>query len=303
MEFIRPNINIPFDKLFKPMLIFSAALTTLAIVLIFSKMFVTKTFNWGPDFAGGTEVQLRFVHDPDLAKIRDVVTKAGFQDPAVSSFGGAETREVLVRVAQTSTKEVSISNKMMGALQAGIGNDEVTLLRIDEVGPKVGFDLKINAVISLVIANFLIFIYVWHRFTPAFAPGGILALVHDVFIAWGAYTFLNLPFDLTTVAALLTIVGYSNNDTIIIYDRIRDHMKRARRADFIPVVVKSLNETLSRTILTSTLTFVVVLAQFIFSKGGIRDFAFIMLVGIFVGTYSSIFVATPVLIWLEKRRA
>jgi preprotein translocase subunit SecF len=260
-----------------------------------------EQFNWGIDFAGGTELQIKFQETVAISEVREVIGQAGYEKTTVNRFGGEAENEILVRLTQSSEEGHSISSKLMEALTQKYG-DKVSLLRVDEVGPKVGRELKWSGAISMLLALLGIMLYVWFRFTPQFAPGAIIALIHDIIITMGVFAFLNLEFDLSDVAALLTIVGYSVNDTIVVYDRIRDNLKRTRRGNLTEVVVNSLNQTLSRTLLTSLTTFIVVLSLFLNTQGGIRNFAFVLMIGIIVGTYSSLFVAAPTLVFLESRK-
>jgi len=303
MEFIKPGIALEFSKYWKPAAFLSGLLMTFSLVLLFFTIFVSKTFNWGTDFAGGTEIQIQYAAMPEISEVRKILNDAGFGEASVQTFGGEGDREVLIRVRETSGKDRSISSLIMQALKRQQKNLAPTLRRVDEVGPKVGRELKINGIISMFLAMLGILVYVWFRFTPQFAPGAILALVHDIVITLGVFTILGHEFELHIVAALLTIGGYSVNDTIVVYDRVRDNMKKARRGNLTEIVVKSLNETLSRTLLTSLTTFLVVFALFLYSRGSLQDFASVMMIGIIIGTYSSLFVATPLFVWLESRRS
>jgi len=302
VEFFKPTFRIDFNKLWKLGITISVIACTLSIGTIFYRLYVSKDFNWGTDFSGGTELQVQFKNDIDIGVVRSHLAKGGFPTAQVVNFGDAVDREALIRIAEVSEGGKNPSQEMMAVLTKELGEGSVTLRRVDEVGPKVGRELKINAFISLILASFGILLYVWFRFTPEFAPGGILALFHDVLVAAGVFVFLNHEFDLPIVAALLTIVGYSINDTMVIYDRIRENMKKERTGNLAEVVNNSLNETLSRTILTSLLTMFVVVALFIESYGGIRDFALILFVGLISGTWSTLFVATPTVIWLGNRK-
>jgi len=302
MQFIKSDISLNFDEYWKLALWISLGAIILSLFLLTYKIFVAKNFNVGTDFAGGTEIQVQFSQQPELSQVREVLKKVGFGNASVQTFGGEEDNEILIRVKETSKKGESISSGMMSALKADFEKLNPHLRRVDEVGPKVGRELTINGIVSMFLAMLGILIYVWFRFTPQFAPGAIFALIHDIIITVGVFTLLNHEFELPIVAALLTIVGYSVNDTIVVYDRIRDNMKKARRGNLTEVVVKSLNETLSRTLLTSLTTFMVVFALFVNSQGSLKDFAFVLMIGILVGTYSSIFIATPTFVLLESRR-
>lgn len=302
MQIIKPDISINFDRMWPLATAISAFLGIILVGLVSYRIFVIKNFNWGTDFAGGTSIQVQFKEDFNISGVRDTIKEAGFPNPGVSQFGEKEEREVLIRIKEVSQEGKSVSETILSALRNTFGKENVILREVDAVGPKIGRELQVKGFISMLLAMLGILIYIWFRFTPQFAPGAIIALIHDICITVGIFSFFGLEFELTTVAALLTIVGYSVNDTIVVYDRIRDNLKRTRRGDLVSVVVKSLNETLSRTLLTSLTTFLVVLALFIYSRGGIQNFAFVLMVGIIVGTYSSLFIATPTFVWLEKRR-
>lgn len=302
VEFFKPTFRIDFNKFWKMGIAISVIACLFAASTIIYRLYISKDFNWGTDFSGGTELQVQFKTDTDVGIVRSHLAKGGFPNAQVVNFGDVADHEVLIRIAEVSEKGNNLAQDIVGVLTKEFGEGSLSLRRVDEVGPKVGRELKINAFLSLILASFGILVYVWFRFTPEFAPGGVIALFHDVLISAGVYVFLNHEFDLPIVAALLTIVGYSINDTMVIYDRIRDNMIKRRTGSLAEVVNDSVNETLSRTILTSFLTMLVVVALFIESYGGIRDFALVLFVGIITGTWSTIFVATPSVIWLSERK-
>lgn len=302
VEFFKPGFRIDFNKYWKPGIAVSIVACIFSLATIFYRLQISKDFNWGTDFSGGTELQVQFKTDTDVGVVRSYLAKGGFPNAQVVNFGDADDHEALIRIDEVSEKGKNLAQEIVGVLTKEMGEGSLNLRRVDEVGPKVGRELKINAFLSLILASFGILLYVWFRFTPEFAPGGILALFHDVLISAGVFVFLNHEFDLPIVAALLTIVGYSINDTMVIYDRIRENMIKQRTGNLAEVVNDSVNETLSRTILTSFLTMLVVISLFIESYGGIRDFALILLVGMISGTWSTIFVATPSVIWLNNRK-
>jgi preprotein translocase subunit SecF len=215
---------------------------------------------------------------------------------------GDDTNEFLIRVQETG-KGKQLSGMISGSLNMVYGEEMVDLRRVEMVGPQVGKDLRQKGILSLVYAMIGILIYISWRFELRFAIGAIIALMHDVLITLGAFSLTGREIDLPIIAAFLAIIGYSLNDTIIVYDRIRENYGKHKKKGFSEVVNRSINETLSRTILTSGTTLMVVLALFFFGGGVIHNFAFALLIGILVGTYSSVFVASPVLIFWDDYRS
>jgi len=289
----------------------------------------------GIDFAGGTEVQVRFLPGVDAAEgpVREVVTGCGVEDASVVRYGGGSS-EFLLKFAEISQQKLqeTLANdncpltgperEQLNALAQQTGDTDVTGLvvarlemaltralgplevdRVEFVGPRVGAELREDGISALSIACLLVLVYVAFRFSTRFAPGAIVALVHDIGITSGLFVILGLEFDLRVLAALLAILGYSLNDTIIIYDRIRENMELRTKHDLVDVLNRSVNQTLSRTLLTSGTTMAAVLALLFLGGEVIRPFAFAMAIGIVVGTYSSVFIAAPTLLWLEQRAA
>jgi preprotein translocase subunit SecF len=288
----------------------------------------------GIDFAGGTELQVK-IREAAVSdqKIRETVVACGVSEPSVVRFGGAESApEYLIKFAMPTDEalaagvgsegcplsgadlkalkeieEVSEGRDRTGyvrdALQFALSNavGPTDVLRTEFVGPRVGAELREDGIDSLLLASLAILIYIAFRFSTRFAPGAVVAVIHDVCITAGIFVMLGLEFDLRVLAALLAIIGYSLNDTIIIYDRIRENMERRTKFDLVDVLNRSVNQTLSRTVLTSGTTLASVIALLVLGGEVIRPFAIAMTIGIFVGTYSSIFIAAPTLLWLEQR--
>lgn len=246
------------------------------------------------DFTGGTLAQLRFSAPIDVGEIRDRLLDYGFSRPTIQQFG--EQNEILVRLPVEETGE-TFSQQLRDALT---GMD-FEVRRLDSVGPKIGGELRGKALQAVLFALLGILIYISLRFDRYYALGAVAALAHDVLITLGVFSFLNLELDLAIIAAFLTIVGYSLNDTIVVFDRIRENVKIHRKGDFFVTVNKSVNETLNRTIITSFTTFVVVFVLYLLGGDVIKYFAFAMIVGVVVGTYSSIYVASPLMAALEVR--
>jgi preprotein translocase subunit SecF len=257
--------------------------------------------NYGIDFAGGSLIQVKFNREVFPSEIKRGLKKINLGDTLVQRFGKKGDNEYLIRVEKSIFELKSLSKMIERSLQETFGKDCFEIRRAEMVGPKVGGDLRRKGILAIFYAMGGILIYITWRFEFRFATGAILALIHDVIITVGAFSVTNREFSLPIVAAILTIVGYSLNDTIVVYDRIRENSRKMREKSYQVIINSSINETLSRTILTSATTLLVVLALFIFGGGVIHNFAFALLVGIIIGTYSSIFVASPILIiWEEK---
>ena len=297
MQIIKHDINIDFTGKRKLALLLSAVV----ILLGLASLVINGGPNYGIDFVGGTLVQVKFVEDTDAAKIKDSLATMDLGTVVVQSFGD-DANEFLIRVQETE-KGKELSGMISGSLNAVYGDGNVDIRRVEMVGPQVGKDLRQKGILSLVYAMIGILIYISWRFELRFAIGAIVALMHDVLITLGAFSLSGREIDLPIIAAFLAIIGYSLNDTIIVYDRIRENYGKHQKKGFSAVVNLSINETLSRTILTSGTTLLVVLALFIFGGGVIHNFAFAMLVGILVGTYSSVFVASPILIFWDDYRS
>ena len=264
----------------------------LSILLIIGSIGVisTKWLNWGLDFTGGTLIEVSFEHPQELNAVRTSLQKAGFDDAIVQNFGTA--RDVVVRLQpREGVKGEVLSDQVVRALMTDSTN-EVTIRRIEFVGPNVGEELAEAGGIAIIISLFSILFYVSMRFEWRLAAGAVLSLAHDIILTIGIFSLLQIEVNLTIVAALLTVVGYSLNDTIVVYDRIRENFRKMRKGDSQEVMNASINQTLSRTLITSGTTLFVVIALFL--KGGtmIQGFAMALLIGITVGTYSSIYVAS-----------
>ena len=268
---------------------------SIVLVLLSLGIIMTKGFNYGIDFAGGTLVQVQYEGKAPIKKIREAISKDKHYESASVTFFGSE-EEVVIRT-KTSSQALGedVSDKMHSLLE-GTGTYEIR--RVDMVGAKVGSELREKGLMSLFLAILGILIYVSFRFEWRFAVASVMALVHDVTIAMGAVVLFNIEVNLDTLAALLTILGYSLNDTIIVFDRIREGIRTIKDPDLAGIIDESVTRTLSRTTLTSLTTFFVVFTLWMFGGEIIHGFGFTLLVGIIVGTYSSIFVAPPILMWL-----
>jgi preprotein translocase subunit SecF len=271
-----------------------AIIVSVLLVLISYAILATKGLNYGVDFAGGTIIQVKYTSAAPIDEIREKLkSEALFDGASITEFGSVD--EVVIRMKSTTASvTVDIGDVTRTALQ---GTGEYEIRRVDIVGPKVGSELKEKGVMSLILAVLGILIYVAFRFEWRFAVASIIALVHDVSISLGAIALVGLDVNLDVLAAILTILGYSLNDTIIVFDRIRESVVEKRDVAFADIINESVTRTLSRTTLTSLTTLFVVFTLFMFGGEIIHSFAFTLLVGIVIGTYSSIFVASPTLMW------
>jgi preprotein translocase subunit SecF len=256
---------------------------------------------YGIDFAGGTLIQVQFNEQTEVADIRGALQGLPLGSFNVQQFGD-ETGEFLIRTAEANSELQQLSHQVRGALEAKFGAGQVEVRRTEMVGSLVGKELREKGLLALFYAMAGTLIYISWRFEFCFAVGAVVALLHDVLITLGFFSLFGKEMDLTTIAAVLTIIGYSLNDTIVVYDRIRENLGKYRGESFAAIVNRSLNETLSRTILTSGTTLLVVAALFLFGGTVINSFAFALLVGIIAGTYSSIFVASALIIFWEAKR-
>ena len=247
------------------------------------------------DFTGGTIAQLQFDNAVDVSELRTTLAENGFESSEIITFGSPN--EVLIKT-QFSGANSELESNLRSAIKS-----EFQVRRVESVGPKIGKELQSDAMSAILLSLLLILIYISFRFDRFYAYGSVVALVHDVLITMGVFSLLNIEIDLTIVAAFLTIVGYSLNDTIVVFDRIRENVIKYARESLDTIVNISLNSTLGRTIVTSLTTLVVVLSLFLFGGEVIKNFAFALIVGIFIGTYSSIYVASPVMMYFEKKVA
>ena len=269
-----------------------AVLATLVLLLVSLSSFFTKGLNLGIDFTGGTLVEVGFGEAVDLAKVRDALIGAEFQGATAQSFGTAE--EVLIRLPITSSDaSAEVGDRVLQTLP------NAEMRRVEFVGPQVGQELTEDGFLALLYAFSGILIYVMIRFTFKFAVGAIAAVIHDVVITVGIFSVTGMSFDLTVLAAVLAVIGYSLNDTIVVYDRVRENFRRYRDKDAKSVVNLSVNQTLSRTLVTSGTTLFVVMALFFLGGELIHGFATALMIGILVGTYSSIYVASLSLLALR----
>ena len=376
MQFFRDS-RIDFMRYRRVMVPVSVALVLLSVGVL-----VTRGLNMGIDFAGGTQLVLRFRDQPEVDGLRDLLTAAGVTDARIQRFGQQEDNEVLIKtplvegqdegqrgtvvaaldaVLNDVSRGIDLNQRGAAALasmlmssdpddQLRLGEDEArahydrlaeqvmevrrtsgliegwsqlegleglgpaalaaikqgasigsfAVLGGGNVGPQIGSELRNRGVLAVVFSLIGMMFYIWYRFELRFGLGAFVALVHDVSIALGVYALLGYEFDVTSIAAFLTVVGYSVNDSVVIFDRVRENLRRSRRDDLVDVINRSLNQTLSRTMLTSGTTLLPVGTLFLFGGDVLRGFSFVLMMGVVVGTYSSIFIATPVVLLWEK---
>ena len=250
------------------------------------------------DFTGGTLAQIQFNQPPDIGKVRSALDKMNIGVGEVQTFGAPN--EILIRLQVDNSKN-DPAVELKKALQSEFPTEKLDFRRIEKVGPKIGSELKGKALFAIITAIIGILIYISIRFEFRFAIGAIAALVHDVLITLGIFSILNYEISLSIIAAFLTIVGYSLNDTIVVFDRVRENLKKLKTLDQESIFNKSINDSLSRTVITSFTTFLVVSILYIAGGEVIRYFAFAMIIGVLVGTYSSIYVASPVVVLWQQR--
>ena len=268
-------------------------------------LFATKGFNYGIDFAGGTEVQVKFQSDVEAQKIRSFTNDLGFASASVQSFG--DDNEYLIRT-ESKGKNADEINKMAEQTAKAISSGLLStfaemkpeIRRVDTVGPQVGEELKRNGILAAFYSLIAILLYVSLRFDYKFAPGAVLCLFHDAIVTLGLFSLLGKEVNVQTMAAILTIIGYSLNDTIINFDRVRENLMIYKKKPLAMVINRSVNDVISRTILTSFTTMIAVVAMYILAGGVIRDLAFTLGIGIIVGTYSTMYVASPLVLLFDK---
>ncbi len=294
MKLIKDHTNIDFMGKRRLFLGLSTLLIVASLVVL-----PTMGLNFGLDFTGGTEVEVRFEESPQVADVRESLASAGMPDATVQRFGSSV--DLLVRIpphdGEEETAAAEQAERVIAALQADFPAG-VEMRSSGFVGPQVGEELTEQGILAVIYALIGIFIYVMFRFQWRFSVGAVVAVIHDILVSLGVLSLLQVDFDLTVVAALLAVVGYSLNDTIVLFDRIRENFPRMGSATPRQVVNKSVNETLSRTVMTSLTTLLVLIALFFFGGEIIHAFALTLIVGVIVGTYSSIYVASNALIML-----
>jgi preprotein translocase subunit SecF len=281
------------------------AAITIAFILLGLGSLAIKPPNWSIEFTGGTLMQLEFAKAPDVGEIRSTLDNAGIQGAEIQQFGN--NREFTVRaqneaeVAAQAKGAESIAVKIESVLKQHFGPTAVTVKRTEGVGPRVGQELKRGAIIAILLSFLITLVYLSIRFEWRFATAAVIATSHDVFTTVAFLKLMHLEISLTVVAGLLTVLGYSLNDTIIIFDRVRENLRKGRKENLYDTLNRSINETLPRSVLTHVTTFAATMALLLFAGEVIRPFAWVMAFGIVTGTFSSIYVAAPVLLWIERK--
>ncbi|MFG1422212.1 protein translocase subunit SecF [Roseixanthobacter liquoris] len=293
IDYIPAQTHIGFMRLRHVTFPLSAAAMVLALVC-----FATFGFNLGIDFRGGTLVEAQTSQaSADISGLREHLSDLELGDVQIQEFGSP--RDVLIRVGEAGTSDAA-QQVIVGKISSALGTD-YTIRRVETVGPSVSAELVRQSIIALLLGAVAVLIYLWFRFEWQFAVGAIATTAHDIFVTLAIYSILGIDFDLTSIAAILTIMGYSLNDTVVVYDRIREMLRRYKRIPLPEMLDLSVNATFSRTIIVSLTTFLATLALYFFGGEVLRGFSLAMAVGIIVGTYSTIFVAAPMLIHLGLR--
>ena len=278
---------------------------TVAFIVLGIGSLLIKGVNYSIEFTGGTLMQLQFKQPPDASQIRAALDHGGFRDAEIQQFGSPRDFTLRVQgtaeVAAQSAGAERIAQHVDSVLTKQFGPNDVTILRTEAVGPRVGSELRRNAIIAILLSFIVTLLYLAIRFEWRFGLAAIIATGHDIFTTLAFLKLMHLEVSLTVVAALLTVLGYSLNDTIIIFDRVRENLRKGRKESLYDVLNRSINETLPRSILTHTTAAAATLALLIFAGEVIRPFAWVMLFGIVTGTFSSIYIASPVLLWIERK--
>jgi len=296
VQFIKQTIDFDFVGKVR----YASIISLVAVIICAGSLIIQGGLKYGIDFAGGTLIQVKFSKPVTTQFLREIIEQIEMEGSSVQPFGEKALNEYLISIQKTVTDLEGLSGKVNKVFDKEFGRDSFEIRRVEMVGPKVGKDLREKGFLAVTFSLLGMLIYIWWRFEFKFGVGAIIALAHDVIITLGALTITGRAIDLPIIAAILTVVGYSVNDTIIVCDRIRENRRKMVREKLAKVINTSINNTLGRTIITSGTTLMVVLALFIFGGGIIHDFAFTLLIGVVAGTYSSVFIASPILIFWEK---
>ena len=275
--------------------------TILSVIAIISSLFflVYKNLNFGIDFKGGTLIELKKDNDLTIAEIRSQLSGLNIGDIQIQTFGSDNI--ILIRIENSSNLVANADMNTIELIRSNLG-DDIIIQRTEIVGPKVSSELIQKGIIAIVIAVFLMLFYIWIRFEWQFSIGAVTALIHDVIITMGIFSLLQIEFNLSIIAALLTIIGYSMNDTVVVYDRIRENLRKYKQMNIYELINQSLNETMSRTLLTSVTTLLALFSLYFLGGEVLRGFTLAMIIGVFIGTYSSIFIASQMILYLNVKR-
>jgi len=295
LKLVPENTSVPFVSFRKIAYVLSTLLLVASVYF-----YAVKGLNFGIDFKGGFLIEAHTENTADLASLRNITGNMGLGEVSLQTFG--DDNQVLIRIEFQEDKSL---NEVVELVQMTLDSEyaeQVSFQRTEAVGPKVSGELIESGVLSVLLAVGAVLFYIWIRFEWQFGLGAVIALMHDVLLTVGMFSLTGLEFNLSIIAAILTIVGYSLNDTVVVYDRIRENLRKFRKKELPDLINLSLNETLARTMMTSVTTLLALTALFYFGGEVIHGFTAAMIWGIFVGTYSSIFIASPVLLWFELRR-
>ena len=294
MEFFKIKKDIPFMRYALIFNVISAITFILAVFFL-----ITKGLNFGVDFTGGTVMELNYSQQADIPKIRDTLEKLGYPDVAVQNFG--TSRDVLIRLPlRKDTSSAKLSDTVMAALRQG--DPSVELRRVDFVGPQVGRELVENGALGLLFVSMGIVFYLWFRFEWKFGVAAIIANLHDVVIILGCFAFFQWEFSLTVLAAVLAILGYSVNESVVVFDRVRENFRKLRKSSVTHIIDNAITRTMSRTIITHGCTQLAVLSMLFLGGETLHYFALALTIGILFGIYSSVLVASPIVMWLGVSR-
>lgn len=296
LEIIKSGTNFNFVSKFSLTSVISVVLVIGSLVALFSKM------SYGVDFRGGAEIQVKFSKAIELNGLRKSLKDDGFNSLTVQSIGEASQNEYLLKVSASEDNLNAVTEKVSASLNQHYSNDGIEIRKVDIVGPKAGAELRKSGFLAMLWALLAIMVYIGLRFDFKYSPGAIVALFHDVSIILGVFAISGTEFTLQTVAALLAVIGYSVNDTVIVYDRVREHEQKFVGRSLSEHINNAVNETLSRTFLTSATTLFISVIMYVFGGLAIRDFFLAITLGVVIGTYSSIFVAAPVTLFFDKMR-
>lgn len=275
--------------------------TILSILAIISSLFflVYKNLNFGIDFKGGTLIEIKKDENLSIAEIRNQLSELNIGDIQIQTFGSDDI--ILIRIENSINLDANADMSSIELIRSSLGND-VIIQRTEIVGPKVSSELIQKGIIAIIIAVFLMLFYIWIRFEWQFSIGAVTALIHDVMITMGIFSFLQIEFNLSIIAALLTIIGYSMNDTVVVYDRIRENLRKYKQMNIFDLINQSLNETMSRTLLTSVTTLLALFSLYFLGGEVLKGFTLAMIIGVFIGTYSSVFIASQIILYLNVKR-
>ena len=302
LKLVPQNTSFDFFSRWKIWLGISGLMMVFAFV-----SFMLQGLNFGIDFRGGTTIRTQSAQEIDVGAYRDAISPLGLGDVTITeifdpTFGPDENVAMIRIQAQADTESVSAATVTAVEEVLRIAAPDIEFVSVESVGPKVSGELIQTAVIAVVLAIGAVLVYIWLRFEWQFALGAVAALVHDVILTIGIFSGLQIRFDLAIIAALLTIVGYSLNDTVVVFDRVRENLRKYKKKDLKEVFNISINETLSRTVMTSVTTLLALVSLYVLGGDVIRGFVFAMIWGVIVGTYSSVFVASTILLWLGVKR-